>query len=162
MLLLADYGKKEIINMVLLYLIAFIFISSIRILKILTIDTNYWLANTLNKSLLHYESAYTEKITCKRGQGYFLLNDIKHTAEQRENLKYCICTMWSMMHFFFYILLGYFSPSLFYVTLGIGILFEIVEYFTYDCHDILDILYNSLGFGVGYCLRYILKKKSGI
>ena len=155
------YNKKEVKNMVFLYLFALIFLSSERLLENLMQDKNNWLANTFNKGLLHIPSIHIEKITSKRGKGGFLQsvcsaqNSTSSDSTSSDNMKHCVCTMWSLMHFLFYILLGYFSPSLFYMTLCIGIVFEIVEYFTFDCHDILDIVYNSSGFAIGYLLHII-------
>ena len=151
-MLFKDYNEKEIKYMIMLYLFALVFISLERYIETLIENKDNWFANTFNAGLIHFKSDHTEKITCKRGKGYFLKNG-KQNAEQCDNLKYCVFTMWSFMHFIFYILIGFFCPSLFFLTLSIGIIFEIFEYFTFDCHDILDVVYNSSGFGVGYLLH---------
>ena len=153
------YYNDEIKNMLLLYIVAFILLSAERIMEYIMKEHNYnWLETIFKKGLINYNSSYTEKLTCKRGKGFFLINGKQCTEEERDTKKYCIFTMWSAMHLLFYIFLGYHCPSLFCATLLLGVAFEIFEYFAFDCHDMLDIVYNSCGFGIGY----LLKKKSGI
>lgn len=160
--LLNKFNKKELKNMIFIYTFALIFICSERLLEYILPDKNNLLANNFNRGLFHYKSAHTEKITCKRGKGYFLLNGKQSSDEERENLKYCFFTMWSAIHIILYTLLGFFCPSLFLVTLCIGIVFEIIECCTFDCHDILDIIYNSSGFGIGYGLHQLFASAIGL
>lgn len=83
-----------------------------------------------------------------RGSNYFLGGDIKYK-------KYCILTSWSLLHVVLYFLFGWFFPSMFWETLLMGIMFELVEWLTYDCHDLLDIGWNTLGFVMGSSLKSV-------
>lgn len=149
------YDEKEIRNMIYLYVFSLSLIIIERSLETSMTDKNNWLANTFNKSVIDYKSDYTELFTQQRGKSYFLPNGENLTITS-DDMKHCICTSWSVSHFIFYIIVGYFCPSLFWVTLLIGIGFEIIEYYTFDCHDVLDIIYNSSGFGLGYLIRKIM------
>ena len=115
-----------------------------------------WLTNTLSKCVVKYKSSWTEKITLRRGSGSFITIGKNKKVNKDETMRYCVFTMWAATHVITYMFLGFFCPSLFWLTFIIGTLFEIFECFTFDCHDILDIFYNTIGFGIGYLIQKIL------
>jgi glycopeptide antibiotics resistance protein len=58
-------------------------------------------------------------------------------------------------------IIGFFCPALFWLTFGIGFLFEILECLYANCHDAMDLVYNSLGFGLGKLLnQFYFNKKN--
>ena len=61
----------------------------------------------------------------------------------------CLVTFWTLSHFVLYFVLGFIAPSLFWPTFAIGVGFELYEYHKFDCHDVLDIAANSVGFLAG-------------
>jgi hypothetical protein len=67
----------------------------------------------------------------------------------------CLVTFWTLTHGMLYTGIGYFCPDLFWPSFSIGIAFEIFEKYQYECHDALDILFNTAGFELG---RYLQKK----
>lgn len=88
-----------------------------------------------------------------RGNNYWV--EPKDSGTRR---RYCLITSWSVSHILLYAIIGYCFPSLFWQTLLIGVGYEIMEWMTLDCHDVLDIAWNSLGFVIGMTIRGILKR----
>ncbi len=80
-----------------------------------------------------------------RGKNYWL-------TPERTPQRYCLVTSWALTHIALYAIIGYFFPKFFWQTFAIGVTFEIGEWITLDCHDILDVLWNSIGFGIGATL----------
>ena len=66
----------------------------------------------------------------------------------------CLTTAWSGLHYLQYAILGFLLPRLWPVLIVIGVAFEWLEYSTWKCHDILDILYNTAGVATGVGIRY--------
>jgi hypothetical protein len=81
-----------------------------------------------------------------RGMNYFLTPAGRHSG-------YCLVTSWAVSHILLYVVLGFMFPDRFWETFAIGALFEGVEWLTLDCHDLLDLVWNSLGFLIGYWLN---------
>lgn len=73
-------------------------------------------------------------------------------AENKEKINTCLGTGWSALHFLLYFILGFLAPKLLWLTLIIGVLFEVFESFV-DCHDLLDVAYNTGGAVAGAALR---------
>ena len=69
----------------------------------------------------------------------------------------CYSTFYNFTHFLLYFLLGIFSPNCFKETLAIGIAFELIEREYFHCEDVLDILYNTMGFICGKYSRLYFK-----
>ena len=87
-----------------------------------------------------------EIISPLRGFNYYLDEKERKDPQYRAN---CLVTTWALSHFILYLILGYYYPQMFWETFMIGIMFEIAENMAMDCHDVLDVLWNSLGFVVG-------------
>lgn len=79
-------------------------------------------------------------------------------AEKQARLNGCVTTFWSASHFALYTALGFFAPSLFWPTFAIGVGFEFYEKYAFDCHDVLDVAYNSCGFLVGRALNRFVNR----
>lgn len=77
---------------------------------------------------------------------------------------------WSLSHFLFYIFLGFLFPHYWKLILCVGIIWEIGEYIFHEiekklsvetiywCAKFSDIWVNTLGFAVGFMLRYAFMK----
>jgi len=67
----------------------------------------------------------------------------------------CLVSSWNVSHILAYMVLGYFLPDFFLETLIIGIVFESIESVN-NCHDVLDVFYNSIGYLMGMALHKYL------
>lgn len=99
--------------------------------------------------LIPCKDAKCSDIVYIRGQTY-LANSSKQASDEIKN---CFVTFWVYMHFIFYLCIGFILPDTFWESFIIGVLFEIFEYYFFDCYNALDIVANTLGFAVGYSLR---------
>lgn len=72
--------------------------------------------------------------------------------------RYCLVTSWAITHVTLYAIIGFLFPTLFWPTFLVGVAYEIMEWIALDCHDILDLAWNSMGFFIGATLRGILSK----
>jgi hypothetical protein len=112
------------------------------------------------------ESKVSEFLTCTRGDKYYTISGEREATNEEDkkifdfNQKYCITSLWAGTHIYLYILLGFYCPSLFWLTFFIGAAFEVFEYFKWECHDAIDVIYNSIGFGIGYYLNYLYFKNN--
>lgn len=88
-------------------------------------------------------------LTMGRGQNYFIDTT---TPLRMERLSNCLMTWWSVMHVAFHALLGWLTPDAFWLILAIGIGFELYEWLRFDCHDMLDPIWNLIGLLIGRCL----------
>ena len=88
-----------------------------------------------------------------RGRNYYLNNANGVDKDVTPN---CMLTIWGLSHVILYMILGWFVPDMFWETFFIGIAFEYLEKNTFDCHDILDIMWNSIGFLIGKYFRRFL------
>jgi uncharacterized membrane protein AbrB (regulator of aidB expression) len=115
------------------------------------------LYNLIQKCVIYIEHPLVAKLTSLRGKNNFTVNDVEKNLENKikqkngkNNDKYCILSLWALTHIFLYMLIGFFCPDLFIPSFIIGVIYEIFEKYSFDCHDVLDIFYNSLGFGIGF------------
>jgi hypothetical protein len=136
-----NYSKSEILTAVIIYIVAYLY--SLWFATWAHVRTSK--LNNLHKSCL-YRCPTCTNITKYRGDNYYISIGKGKQSD-------CLFTFWSFMHMLIYAALGYFCPNLFWETLIAGISFEVFEYGVYDCHDPLDVLYNTIGFGLGYYLR---------
>lgn len=86
-----------------------------------------------------------------RGKNYYLTMD-------GQAQKYCFVTSWAVTHVALYALLGFYFPDKFFETFAIGVGFEALEWITFDCHDWVDVFWNTLGFVIGFLLRKVVTK----
>lgn len=92
------------------------------------------------------------KSTGTRGTNYY----IGSTTENGNNLSNCIMTFWNFTHLILFFILGLLFANLWVEIAAIGILFEIYEYYKFNCHDVLDIFYDLTGLFIGVILsRYL-------
>ena len=83
-----------------------------------------------------------------RGKKYIITE-----GENSDRLKSCLVTFWSFSHFLLYFVLGLVLPHMFLEVFFIGLAFELYEYKKFQCHDALDILFNTTGFLAGRTVR---------
>ena len=142
------FRQKELNYMLYSYIFSIVFIMCVRIYELLDQE------NDFTKCFIDYKSDVIARINARQGKGSLFLVKM-HTNRNNAKLKYCILNSWSVAHVVLYSVIGYFCPSLFWLTFFIGVSYEIIEYYTFDCHNIFDIFYNSLGFGFGYFIKKI-------
>lgn len=70
--------------------------------------------------------------------------------------KYCFMTSWAITHLILYAIIGFLFPKMFWTSFFVGVVFEIAEWLTLDCHDLLDLFWNSLGFFIGAGAKVML------
>jgi hypothetical protein len=117
----------------------------------------FYLDWILPKNIIKKIHNYTEScvISCKddkicehvnrfRDDGYYLFDN--------DNSESCIITKWEISHFFTHMFLGYFTNI--YISMPINIGFEIYENKFYNCGSYLDLIYNTLGFILGFYLKH--------
>jgi hypothetical protein len=80
-----------------------------------------------------------------RGENYFISTPIY----KQKSIKKCMFTFWGFTHFIFYLILSFLFPSFYMEFIIIGILFEIYEYYRFNCHDFNDLILNGLGIFIG-------------
>jgi len=83
-----------------------------------------------------------------RGKSYSVRGD----EETKKRDSECFMTFWGFTHFAFYTVVGFFCPDLFWQTFTVGVGWELYEYEALDCHDTLDIVFNTAGFFTGKAL----------
>jgi hypothetical protein len=72
--------------------------------------------------------------------------------------KYHLMTAWSVSHVLFYALLGFVAPRLWPALVCTSITWEIIEFSVSDCHDVMDLVCNSVGMGIGMGLHKLVYK----
>ena len=102
--------------------------------------------NIITKCIIS-SNAHLNSITKKtRGKNYWLTNSNNN----------CFITTWHIYHFVQYLILGIVFPSYHIILLILGIVFEILEKYVFQCDDILDIAFNILGLYIGVFIgKYI-------
>lgn len=91
-----------------------------------------------------------------RGKDYFLtFNGVK----QGERVKNCLLSLWGILHFVLFAIIGFFVPNVFYEVILISVVYELLEYVLYDCHDALDIVLNIGGYLFGAFLYEMYHQK---
>jgi glycopeptide antibiotics resistance protein len=154
--------KKQIYILIFLYFLCFIGFSTAYLIK--KYNKKYDKAvDRYNQLCMYYnKSEIIQKLTKHRGIQYYFNGHLDDMDEKKTILykrKYCVVTFWSMSHIILYALIGFFCPSLFLLTFALGVIWEGVEKKFCNCHDLIDIIYNSLGFGIGYMINKICFNK---
>ena len=83
-----------------------------------------------------------------RGENYF----ISTPPYKQKEIKKCILTFWGFTHFVLYFILSFLFPSFYIEFFGLGIMFEIYEYYKFTCHDYNDLILNTIGILLGKIL----------
>ena len=111
------------------------------------------------------------KTILNNGRSSNYLNPITKSIKNKENKenkeditlrelynKTCLLSFWGLSHVILYMLIGIILPNYFVELFIIGCLFEIVEHTMFKCGDILDIIWNNIGYVIGiYIHKYICK-----
>lgn len=82
-----------------------------------------------------------EFVRIGRGHKYFLWGK----KEEQFEISSCILTFWGLSHIIFYFIVTYLLPQYYIEIFLISVLFEIVEFKLFTCHDIKDIFLNIIG-----------------
>lgn len=101
----------------------------------------------MNKScLLSCTSKKCKKyIKNNRGEKYF----ISVPPSEQKYIKSCILTFWGFTHFLMYFVLAFLVPAFYLELFFIGMMFEIYEYYNFECEDFNDIYLNTIGILLG-------------
>ena len=129
-------------------------------------NTDYIYKHT-NKCLVRSQNKVNDWLVNIRGKAYLKMSNNsklydKYSSIYNANKQFCLVTIWSFTHIVLYMILGFFCPALFWLTFIIGIFFEIGECIFADCHDVMDLVYNSLGFGIGKLLNHFYFNKKNM
>lgn len=109
----------------------------------------YWLCTQVVSQWKVLNSClFSGKPIFPRGKGYY------HSALidviGMEDDSWCKVTGWNLSHFLVHFIAGFLFPEFVFLSLAIGILFEIYEQTFFHCHDGMDLLMNWLGLFLGY------------
>jgi uncharacterized Tic20 family protein len=169
--IIKQYNMRANINKQYKYLIFIYIISFVLVLltnEILKYNNSYsnTISNLINKCFLLNETKLTKWLTKSRGKYYYTITENKTrekylTKEEKglvdKKLKYCLITLWAVVHIGLYIIIGFLCPNLFIQSFFIGAMFELYEKYAFKCHDSLDVIFNSIGFGIGYMINKFVK-----
>jgi hypothetical protein len=89
-----------------------------------------------------------------RGDHYYLGETELDYRSQINDSKFCWLGSWHISHILTHACLGFFTENL-WLSLGAGIGFEFYEMLRFDCHDSLDIVWNTVGFFLGYMIKQL-------
>ena len=155
-------NKNQYIYLLIIYIISFLFVLLLN--KFLSINNSY--SDKLHKVIHHcyilHVSPFIKWLTSSRGKNYYTISDNKkiiNKKDEKENNKkhtYCLVSLWAITHVCLYVLIGFFCPNLFVESFIIGALFEYFEKYKWGCHDSLDVIFNSIGFCIGYIIKKII------
>lgn len=131
-----------IVKLVHFYLLSFV--ALLMVLSLMGTRRFPWLEQITGQCWMHSAA----NVRPLRGQNYLLTG-------RKSAKEFCLVTTWSVAHFLMYALIGYIFPRYFWQSFAVGVAFEGLEWITLDCHDVLDIAWNSCGFVFGAWLRQI-------
>jgi hypothetical protein len=137
------FPNKEYYTLFIIYSISLFLMFLVYIFN----NNNKFISDKINGCIITYPSDITDIIIKNRGKNY---NDSIY-------MKDCIFTYWHLSHFLLYVIIGFFCPNLFLLSISIGIIWEILEYLI-KLDDITDIFFNIFGFIVGFLINKLVKK----
>jgi len=138
----------------------------IGLLGFINVELMTYLTNTKYKDIVNkaYNQCYIvcREEWCKyllkfRGEDYFLTFNGK--SDKSFRIKNCLLSLWGVLHFVLFALIGFFVPNVLYEVIIVSILYELAEYYLYNCHDALDVVLNVSGYLFGVLL---LKLKNSL
>jgi len=98
-----------------------------------------------------YNSKCKTFINKTKGDNYYLS---KYSISQAFS-KVCVFTPYELSHIIYHIFIGYYFNI--YYSLAIGFTFEFIEWRLYNCENVMDIIYNTIGAMIGIFLRYRMR-----
>lgn len=115
-----------------------------------------WLKRAYPKSRMNqmHEKCVTQATSAEkwmlrgRGKSYIIGGN-----EESSKLQSCLVTFWGASHFILYLIVGFLCPNKSLMFNTFGALFEVYEYYKYDCADPLDLLLNFSGYAVGSSIK---------
>jgi hypothetical protein len=75
----------------------------------------------------------------------------EYTIQQVQS---CVFSLWELSHILFHVFIGYYYNI--YISLGVGISWELYEHYFRGHASGIDIGYNTIGFLIGHGLKKIL------
>lgn len=162
--------KKQYIYLLFIYIISNLLLFFVNVLASAEHSYIDGLHKLSHECIILQESPLTKLLTSVRGSKYYTLTLNQETrasenraseldADMMHKRRYCLMTLWAFTHVWLYIIIGFYCPKLFLASFFVGILFECFEGYFFQCHDLLDIGFNSLGFFIGYYLQQWFFKK---
>jgi hypothetical protein len=146
--------KNQYVIMGILYLISSILGSIVQYLLLTEHSYTAGLNKYTQECLYSGHSKISKLLSSTRGSDYYLSSEKYKFLDNTP----CLVSWWAFTHVILYLFIGFFCPDLFVPSLIIGILFEIGECLFFKCHDILDVFFNSFGFGIGYQINNLFVK----
>lgn len=140
----------QYIIVIILYIVAYIYSIHFAVTITGRKDGTYGKINNMHESCIIGCPSDANILTQYRGKNYYIGGT---DGEKQSMLNSCLATFWSFSHFLLYSAIGFLAPDLFWDTFFIGVMFEAYESWAFDCHDLMDIVYNTSGFIVGRYLR---------
>ncbi len=139
--------NQQYIVAIIIYIIAYLYC----LVYAPTIAKNKSGLNKLHEACL-FSCDSCNILTKTRGKNYYISTTM--TDEEKKKSEFCLLTWWGFAHFMLYSIIGFICPDIFWETFVIGIGFEVYEHSPHlDCHDELDIVWNSMGFLAGRACR---------
>lgn len=149
--------NKQYVIMCSFYLISFIMILTIQYLIFTEHQYTTGLNKYMHQCVYSPDSKIAKKLTSMRGTKY----NLSPKKYKINHHKYCLVSIWAFSHVLLYTMIGFYCPNLFFPSLIIGILFELSETI-FKCHDVLDVVFNTIGFGIGYQINKLFFTPSHI
>lgn len=142
------YTYRNILIILLILTFAYLYaIAFAPLIENINDDSFFGKIANLNKSCFYNCSSKKCKkiIKINRGRQYF----ISIPESEQEHISGCIVTFWSFTHFIMYFILTLLVPSFYIEFFFLGIVFEIYEHYHFNCQDVGDIYFNTLGIVLG-------------
>ena len=106
-------------------------------------------------------------VRCKSDTCNYIIDKTKDStyyldenSDNDEKVNRCVFTVWELSHIFFHIPIGFFFNI--QTSLFVGISWELIEHYHPDlnCGNIMDIVWNLIGYSIGWFLRYLYTKNN--
>jgi hypothetical protein len=96
-----------------------------------------------------------QSLSSSRGDGGFAPTGSPQSlsSSRGDGTPQCMLSLWGVLQFLLFALIGFVAPSIFPAIVIVSLIYEMAEYFLYQCHDALDILLNISGYLFGMLIR---------
>lgn len=103
-----------------------------------------------------------------RSSGYYI-NDkgpaptkyVEYADKMKKYQNSCLFSVWALSHMLLYVVIGLIIPEHYVIAITVGVLFEIFEHIAWNCGDVLDVLWNTIGFCIGAYINKQIMCKGG-
>lgn len=155
---------KQYKYLFIIYLSSFLSILGINFFLSIDTSSSDKLYKVIHRCYFLHESPLIKWLTSSRGKNYYTITDNKKKTTKKEEEEhnnkhsYCLVSLWAITHVCLYTVIGFVCPDLFIESFIFGALFEYFEKYKWSCHDSLDVIFNSIGFLIGYIINRVYKK----